>query len=492
MHELPTAIEPQYPLKDREKSVFMAEQAFLIAVAGSLPQCETGQLDQLYSHLQDISSTAMAQQVFMAYGLPDSICHSLSSIAPVYGVTQNTINTNKRVVLQSLYLQNDTVLDGLDEKTKNELKSRYGPTSEVAKTGKQDQVLERAERNIAYYNDRKYIQFHEEEVLDLMKDLYGEEKLDMFMRYYRLSLYSNSESFERSGNIAVMVPTNIFRLHLNDSLEAGRSVTEYIYGADIGTHLWTNNKGKQIAGYRRIGTRFESVLKRYYHQMQIHEALLLVGQKILLPLEYELIMKTTQAFLADQDIQVGIEQFNKKYGTRHDWASVRRIGRKLLDLFEGNTVLRAQRKEWVREVLTNPIGTDQIVKLLADTVYNFHVASMTLDQISDEVGLNRSYTGELKRMLDKLISGFLYQNPATQKRGALTSEMINSCFENEKFIELIKEIIQKMPESSSLITLSFEYENNYRIRPQEIFALRMLVTNIAQELQKSRLVNNGQ
>ena len=230
-----------------------------------------------------------------------------------------------------------------------------------------------------------------------------------------------------------------------------------------------------------MGTRFESVLGKHYRQLEIIEAFWQIGSSLLLPLERELMLYTIEAYQAGFDKMIGIQKFNDEHDTKYDWTAIGSIERKLLGTFEGNTVYKAQRSAWIEEVLSDPESMRKVYSSLADVVFNFHIEMMTHDQIADEIGLNGSYMGELKRMLDKLISGYLITNPATQRRGDITSRMIDDCFDDQIFLAILHEIIGKMPKTDSLVGLAEEYKASFNIRPQEVFALSILVSNIARE-----------
>jgi len=474
---------PEFPMKNEERIMFLAEQHFLRSVAENIaPESDPiTQYQSFFHYLQDISSTEMAQQIFWSYGLTDS-CYSSVQVSKAYGVKAQTVNTNRRLVLQTLYLLHPKTVDDLPGEKRNYLEARYLRHLEDESIDNQKtRVFERAKWNISYLQDRSYIKSREDDILQLLGDMYGAEKAELFARYYRLGGYSHSESFERSGNIEEIVTTDAFRLQLMDALEAGRAISEHMHDEDIGLRSWTNNKGKQVSGYRRMGERFESALGKHYRQLEIIEAFQEADDSVLLPLERELLLYTIRAHQEGSDKNIGIQAFNEDHDTQLEWTSVRRIEGKLLGAFEGNTVYKAQRSAWIEEVLSDSESMRQAYSSLADTVYHFHVEKMTLEQIADEIGLNRSYTGELKRMLDKLISGYLITNPATQRRGDITSQMIDDCFDDQIFLAILHEIIGKMPKTDSLVGLAEEYKATFNIRPQEVFALSILVSNIARE-----------
>ena len=474
---------PEFPMKKEEREMFEAEQHFLRSVSENVaPESDLKtQYESFYHYLQDISSTEMAQQVFWTYGLTDA-CYSSVKVAEAYNVRAKTVNSSRRLVLQTLYLLHPEIVNDLPGEKKNYLEVRYLRNLEDERIdNQQTRIFERAKWNISYLLDRSYIKSREDDILQLLGDMYGAEKAELFARYYRLGGYSHSESFERSGNIEEIVATDAFRLQLMDALEAGRVISEHIHEDDIGLRPWTNNKGKQISGYRRMGTRFESVLGKHYRQLEIIEVFWQIGSSLLLPLERELMLYAIEAYQAGFDKMIGIQAFNDEHDTKYDWTAIGSIERKLLGTFEGNTVYKAQRSAWIEEVLSDPESMRKVYSSLADVVFNFHIEMMTHDQIADEIGLNGSYMGELKRMLDKLISGYLITNPATQRRGDITSRMIDDCFDDQIFLAILHEIIGKMLKTDSLVGLAEEYKASFNIRPQEVFALSILVSNIARE-----------
>lgn len=456
---------PDFPMKPAEKQFFLSEQAFLAVLPRvTCPEVLNPQdrRQRILGYLSDLSSTQMAEQTILTYGLMDGSCHSGNELGRRYNLSNHSIDTNTRVVLQSLWLLHGSDFPSSLYSFSDNLADRY-VVGGVQMQGAQRRILERAQRNIYYYQDRVFILEKEEEVIGLLEGLYGKRTRDVFAQYYRLDGYKEAESFERQGNFTFKSGSFKERLVLEDVLEAGRATTEYVHDLEPGSVKWTSIKGIRAAGYRRKGTHFAGVLQEYQEQVKVAEAI--KDPTIMRYLgEYplELLRLTTRSRLSGLSKADALQQFNDKYNTKYTLNTVLDLERRALREFEENRLVVLDRKEKIKRLLKSTPLRGRLARVLGDIVYNYHVAGYSNPSIADHINIpvsNWHAIVELRKFLDIQIlesQGYsVYERP---KKGEITAEMINSFFANDDLPPQLRDLLSQIAESrdlSKLATLVF-------------------------------------
>lgn len=482
---LPT---PEFPMKPEEKRFFSAEQKLLAIVSreicpGAVSPQERKQ--GLFRYLSDLSSTEMAEEVLFSYGCIDGVCYSSNELGRKYKVANHTIDTNTRVVMQSLWLLHSSSIPAELYAFAQVLDQRYARRG-VQVEGHQQRILERAESNVFYYEDRLFILEKEEENLKLLRGLYGKGSRDIFARYYRLAEFKDAESFERRGNCVFHSQNAQERLAFYDALEAGHATIEYIYDLKPGSKDWTDIRGKREAGFRRKGTRFEIVLQEYQEQLEIAEAIQdpIIRQRLgVFPLE--LLELTTQARLSGLPKNEGLAKFNQKYNTSYTLNDVKVLQDKVLIDYEENRLVILDRTEKIKELTEKAPLRNRLAQILADIVYDFHVEGYSNRIIAEEIDLpvvNWYSLTELRKFLDIQIlesQGCLVRE--RPQRGEVTKEMIDSFFGNDDLPTKIIDLLSKIGPSQDLAGIAQESYPNWRGVDHALSALRRLAVEVVRE-----------
>lgn len=480
---------PEFPMKPRERKVFRAEQEFLERLQEVVaPEADPDQQrEALKRHLTDLSSTQIAGEVLYAYGYTNGECHSAQEVAGEFGIHYKAVDGHRRAALQALWLMHGDELPP-DFSPAEALSERYLKKGEAPSTGKQLQVLNRAHGNLGFHKDREFILEREEEVLELLKGLYGEETRALFARAYRLGEYVETDHHERRGNFSSEPLSNKEKLKLIDALEVGRATAEHVAELEHGSREWTNMKGNKVRGYQRRGTRFPTIVKDYQRQERVAQAL--KGPRVEIePTERELLTLTTEARLQGQDKVEGLRAFNERYSTNYGPIFVTELERKVLGQFEGDRLLAVEIPRKMEVLLGDPRIKEKLARTLASILYDYHFVEKSLAQIGDDVLLSKDHVGELKRLMDRLISkrhGWsLTEFPW---RGDLTPEMIDELFPDNKLPLEVMEILQEFTHPIRVVDVAEEHLSHLNLkRPRNaVAALRKLALRIVKDYETSR------
>lgn len=482
---------PDFPMKPAEKQFFLSEQAFLAALPRVINLDVISSQDskqQVFGYLSDLSSTQMAEQTLLSYGLMDGICHSSNNLAKRYGFSNHSIDVNTRVVLQSLWLLHSGDFPRELYNFSGNLAQRY-VTEGVQVQGVQRRIFERAQRNIFYYQDRVFILAQEEETLKLLEGLYGKKTRDTFAQFYRVDGYKEAESFERQGNFTFKSGGFQERLALEDVLEVGRATTEYAHDVETGSVKWTSIKGIRTAGYRRKGTHFAGVLQEYQEQVKVAEAIKDPNiMKYLGEYPLELLRLTTESRLSGVSKEKALQQFNAKYSTNYTLNTVLDLERRALREFEENRLVVLDRREKIKQLVKSAPLRGRLARVLADIVYNYHVEGLKNSTLADYINLPvsrwQAIVG-LRKFLDIQIlesQGYsVYERP---KKGEIISKMIDAYFANDDLPPTLIDLLIQIAESRNLPELAAKLFEKWPRTDDALATLRKLAVETVRQSQR--------
>ncbi len=463
----------------------------------------------LYRHIEDLSSTQMAEHVFRAYGFHENFCQTDQQLASAFHISEDTVGNERRLVMHTLWELHKNLFPQKTSATQQgcsfaeTLSQRYeikGHTKE----------RKRALANICYYADRQKLMTIEDSLLDFIPKLYDRETEHIFSMYYRLGKFRQRKNFERCG----CFPPNKLRSQqefqkIEDALEAGRAAAEKIMNISYGRYAWTGMDGNQTAGYRRKGKHFPAVVAFYLKQgemaQRINEP---VVHSALLPVERELIGMTTSARLNGGRIADGLRAFNRKYKIRINRHHLSRVTKKIENLSMDREIssedssqtptkevlITLQRKIRMGQLAEKGEWQRKVVAELKDMLISYHLRQANMAELAEYYELPYTYACGVRTLLERMIitqnnPGVIYSRaPDSFERGELKPDEVNRFFNNDNLPNPILLIISQFAKDVKYNRLRRYLAKGERLKftphKKEIHGLRMFLENIAAKLEE--------
>jgi hypothetical protein len=428
---------------ESERAYYAADRLFLEAVVGKLAGASGldsalpgERWNALWLHLQDLDNSEAADIIRWRYGPETDRYVALSQIARKQGYSLYKAMSIVQTAVLSLRLLHPELVRTMPEEARALFVQRHPVAGDKEMSLNQRDILTRALRNRGRYQDREFIRaVGDEEVLSLLRGMYGAKMRDLFARHYRLGIYRFSRSGMAGNNITNMRSDPERHLVIK-AREMGRLAAEYLHDGkeNLGRRAWMGMRGQKQAVSQADIDVFLQVLEEYEWYQQIAAAL---PGADLYPFQRAMLTALTQARLRAEKPTEAMRQFNQEHDTAYLLEEAKRLGNSVLRGETSGVGRAAQLVQSSRRVVTQEEAARHFSAALKSILTAYHVGRETSRAIAANHGVSKDYLRSLRRAAEKILTG------EPRAKGSLSAEEIEALFTDEGLPEPLEEILQK-------------------------------------------------